>query len=89
MDEADVYRGGANVFGDGQVELEQAAEDFDELVDGRFAELGVGGVGHGAGGTEDGTQGAFRGNGEAVFRGLAVDEEAAAPGALVGDLGAG
>ena len=62
------------------VEGEQVGEGFNQLVDGAFTELGIGGVGHLAGGFEDRAESAFGGEGEAIVSGFAVDEEAAAFG---------
>ena len=56
-------------------------------MDRAFAELGIGGVRHLAGGLEDGTQGAFGGQGKAIVGGFAIDEKAAAFGIEVGGLG--
>ncbi len=74
---------------DRQGQGEDVVQRGDELVDGGFAEFGVGGVGHAALGADFDAECAFGGDGEAVVGGLAVDEEARAAWALVGDDGAG
>lgn len=86
---ADVEGAGADAFQFGQGHGEDTVEDFNELVNGAFAELGIGGVGHLAGAFEGGAEGAFGGEGEAIVSRFAVDEEAAAFGGEIGDLGAG
>ncbi len=89
LDLADIEGAGADIFDGGQGQGEEFGEGFNELVDGTFTELGIGGVGHLARRPEDGAEGAFGGEGEAVISGFAVDEEAAALGGEVGDFGAG
>ncbi len=52
LDEADVEGGGADFGLDGQGHGEDVVEGGDELVDGRLAQLWVGGVGHAAPGAD-------------------------------------
>ncbi len=62
-------------------------ERVDEFVDGGFAQFGIGGVGHFAGGDHFVAQRAFGAERQAIFGGLAVDDVARAariPGGLVG-----
>ena len=87
LDEADVKCAWPDLGIDGKVKGEDAVHEFHELMDGAFAEFGIGGVSHGSRGFEDGAKSAFGGESETVVGRLAVDEEAAAFGIVVGDLG--
>ncbi len=88
VDDADVHGAVANAFYYGERQRLDVVERGEELVDGGVAQLGVGRVGHLAVRAELDAQTTFRGEGEAVVRGLSVDDEARAFGGGVGEQGA-
>ena len=89
LDQADIEGAGADVFDGRERNGQDAFEGLDELVNRTVAELGIGRVGHFAGGADDDAKSALGCESEAVIGRFAIDKEATAFGMKIGSLGAG
>jgi hypothetical protein len=64
----------------------KSSQRLQQLVDGRFSKLRIGGMRHAALGDDFHPQSSFRSNRKAILRRLAIDEKLASASMLIGNL---
>src|SRR5579863_2564854 len=77
FDQTDVQRAGANLRVGGQGHGAEWRERGQKFVDGGFAQFGISGMRHASRRSHFDAQRSFGGQGDAVFRGLAVYQKSA------------